>query len=364
MRTTVRERYRAALVEARETLHALLKRLEQDGNLIHAQRGLIAWQEDTAAAVALYGGPDDATRFLGRYDFDPVGLSGEYFVQGISTYDDLLGSVIQRVPTLDINRGYDDEVRQPLEKIDELLDRIRDLYTRSTTTGELNQQTASDGLRRWKDSAYKVLTDIVGEEEAAEIYDAASDNIHIEERFVGGITYLVDLKDEIQKYPHHVVAPALKQQPATKSAAAANRNIFVVHGHGFLKDAVARVVTALGLQPVILQEQPGAGRTLIEKFEKYSDVGYAIVLLSPDDIGGKKGEQQHDRARQNVIFELGYFVGKIGRGHVCLLHHGDVEIPSDYFGVEYVPFDEKSAWKYRLGQELKEAGYKIDLNAL
>jgi predicted nucleotide-binding protein len=102
----------------------------------------------------------------------------------------------------------------------------------------------------------------------------------------------------------------------------------------------------------------------LRKVEKYSDVGYAVVLLAPDDFGGKKGEDLHERARQNVIFELGYFVGKLGRGRVCLLYGEGVELPSDLAGVEYVQFDSKGAWRYRLGGELKEASYSIDLNKL
>lgn len=148
---------------------------------------------------------------------------------------------------------------------------------------------------------------------------------------------------------------------------ACTRRVFVVHGHdGELKQAVARFLERLGLEPVILHEQPNLGRTLIEKFEKNADADYAVVLLTPDDIGypANQEEQAKPRARQNVILELGYFVGRIGRGKVCALHRGDVEIPSDLHGVVYVPVDPAEGWKLKLGAELKHSGMDIDLNRL
>ena len=106
------------------------------------------------------------------------------------------------------------------------------------------------------------------------------------------------------------------------------------------------------------------GKTIIEKLEHYSDVGYAVVLLTPDDEGRKKaeGENLRDRARQNVLLELGYFTGKLGRSRVCALHRGSVEIPTDYLGMLYVPLDEAGGWQLRLAKELKAAGFDIDMN--
>ena len=102
---------------------------------------------------------------------------------------------------------------------------------------------------------------------------------------------------------------------------------------------MARFLEKLGLQPIILHEQPNSGRTIIEKFETYSsDISFAIVLLTPDDIGGinENDQEQQPRARQNVIMELGYFMGRLGRTRVCALHKGGVELPSDYQGVVYI----------------------------
>jgi predicted nucleotide-binding protein len=120
----------------------------------------------------------------------------------------------------------------------------------------------------------------------------------------------------------------------------------------------------LELKPVVLHEQPNEGRTIIEKFEDYTDVRFAVVLLTPDDVGGLQDNagDTKPRARQNVIFEFGYFIGKLGRERVCALVKGNVEKPSDYDGVLYIQLDDSEGWKMRLVRELKSAGYNIDAN--
>lgn len=147
-----------------------------------------------------------------------------------------------------------------------------------------------------------------------------------------------------------------------------NKNkIFIVHGHdNGMREAVKAFVSRLDLEPVILNEMASKGMTIIEKFETYSDVQYAIVLLSPDDIAFSKIkiDNQEERARQNVILELGYFVGKLGRSRVCLLIEGSIDIPSDFQGVVHIKFDEHEGWQKKVIIELKDAGYTIDANKL
>ena len=106
------------------------------------------------------------------------------------------------------------------------------------------------------------------------------------------------------------------------------------------------------------------GRSIIEKSEDCSNVGFAIVLLAPDNIGVPldKSAEEKLRARQNVIFELGYFVGKLGRARVCVLYKEGVEISSDVQGVLYVPMDSGGGWRLSLANEMKQAGIKVDLN--
>lgn len=140
--------------------------------------------------------------------------------------------------------------------------------------------------------------------------------------------------------------------------------VFIVHGHDEqARETVARFVEKLGLEAIILHEQPNAGRTIIEKFEDYSNVQFAIVLLTPDDVGkGSSETELNPRARQNVIFELGFFIGKLTRKNVCALYKEEVEILSDYQGVLYHPLDSGGGWKLALAKELKAAGFNIDMN--
>jgi hypothetical protein len=152
-----------------------------------------------------------------------------------------------------------------------------------------------------------------------------------------------------------------------KLIAPTSNKVFIVHGHDDAAlQGLARFMEKLGLEVIVLKEQPDQGRTIIEKFEDSAkDVGFAVVVLTPDDLGGSvKLSEQQNRARQNVIFELGFFAGKLGRGRVCLLRKGHVEIPSDLFGVIYTDMDPAEGWKARLVGELKAAKLQFDPDRL
>lgn len=143
--------------------------------------------------------------------------------------------------------------------------------------------------------------------------------------------------------------------------------VFIVHGHDDLaKMQVARFIEKLGLKPIILHEQTNSGKTIIEKIEKYSNVGFGIVLYTPCDKGCKSGEESKlvNRARQNVVFEHGYLVGKIGRQNVCALIKDEVETPNDISGVVYIKMNSDDSWHLKVAKELRSSGYEIDLNRL
>jgi predicted nucleotide-binding protein len=143
-------------------------------------------------------------------------------------------------------------------------------------------------------------------------------------------------------------------------------DVFVVHGRDEApKQTVARFLEHLGLRPIILHEQSNRGRTIIEKFEDHAEVQFAVVILTPDDVGrlaAEKDETLSFRARQNVVFEMGYFIGRIQRHRVFPLKVGSVEIPSDYAGVVYTEMDAAGGWKAQLVRELKAAGFDVDAN--
>jgi predicted nucleotide-binding protein len=142
--------------------------------------------------------------------------------------------------------------------------------------------------------------------------------------------------------------------------------IFVVHGHNLMmKESVARTVEKLKMNAIILNEQADGGQTIIEKFLEHADkIGFAIVLMSSDDKVISSESKSLGRARQNVIFELGYFIGKLGRGRVCILCNEDVEMLSDLAGVIYVKFDTEGIWKFRLAREMKQAGLDVNFDMI
>lgn len=145
-----------------------------------------------------------------------------------------------------------------------------------------------------------------------------------------------------------------------------SRKIFVVHGHDEAAcTLVARFLEKLELEPIILHEAPNRGMTIIEKFEEHSDVPFAIILLTPDDMAytvGEDPETAKARCRQNVMLELGYFIAKLGRNRICALRKEEVDIPSDYQGVLFTEMDPNGGWRLSLAREMKEAGIDVDFN--
>lgn len=153
--------------------------------------------------------------------------------------------------------------------------------------------------------------------------------------------------------------------PQTK--AASETRVFIVHGRDQLRRvAVARFVERLGMVAVILAEQADQGRTIIEKFEDHgNEADYAIVLMTPDDFGGVSGDDPHPRARQNVILELGYFMGRLQRRRVTALVVGDVERPSDVDGILYVRWtDDDDEWQRLVARNMRGSGLDVDMNRL
>lgn len=153
------------------------------------------------------------------------------------------------------------------------------------------------------------------------------------------------------------------------SAHSVNRKVFVVHGrNATMKEAVAHYLLKIGLEPVILHDQPNKGRTLFTKFQEVAqEASFAVVLLYPDDLGNVAAEALelkdgglNPRARQNVILELGFFIGKLGSAHVAALVSGSVEKPSDFDGVLYIPYSDDNNWRELLLRELKAANVPFD----
>jgi predicted nucleotide-binding protein len=223
----------------------------------------------------------------------------------------------------------------------------------------------NEEARRWYEFTSELLRQISSSDELRDEFQGKGSF----ETDISTASYLKTLRSiherlELLPTPESVTtsAPPRGGEQTEKSN---SRRVFVVHGHDDgLKETVARFLTKLDLEPIILHEQPNRGRTIIEKFEAHADVAFAVVLFTPDDMGypaGKVGESK-PRARQNVVLELGFFMGALGRERVCALYTSGVDVPSDYSGVLYEELDSKGAWRLRLALEIKSAGIEVDLN--
>jgi len=241
---------------------------------------------------------------------------------------------------------------------------------------------------RWMDVTAAALRSIFTGDEAADevertavigmVIGDAEFNFRTErEGHERALNKLLSLRDRLEYLdpPANAASTPVEAEVAAPSETA---QVFLVHGRDdALKTRVARVLEKTGEHPItILHEQANEGsRTIIEKFEHHAaQVDYAVVLLTADDVGGMAGQagiapdgpdgQLRPRARQNVVLELGYFAGSLGRGRVSVLYEEDVEMPSDYTGVAYTPLDPGGRWEASLLRELRAAGLSFDLNKL
>lgn len=171
---------------------------------------------------------------------------------------------------------------------------------------------------------------------------------------------------EYPEYEKKTEGPTISIKGKNEGPECKSNRIFIVHGHNNeAKQEMARTLEKAGFEAVVLHEQPDAGLTIIEKIEKYTDVAFAVVLYTECDLGRPKGlsvDSEKYRARQNVVFEHGYLMCKLGRSKVCALVKGDVETPGDISGVVYIKMDSAGAWKIQLANNLKAAGLEVDLN--
>lgn len=193
--------------------------------------------------------------------------------------------------------------------------------------------------------------------------DAAKAHIYVEEGKSASVLTLKSaikwLQDELSDLSDSEAVP--KESPVAKKI---SRKIFIVHGHDEVaRLTVARFIENIGFEAIILSERANQGRTIIEKIEAHGDVGFAVVLLTPDDLGGKSATELKQRARQNVLLELGYFMGRLGRPNVFTLAKGDLEIPTDFAGMVWEALDDGGAWKMKLARELRDTGnFAVDWN--
>jgi len=257
-----------------------------------------------------------------------------------------------------------------LEQFDQLINEGRNLLTRRDHVSEIH-----DDFNDWFDSVAKWLQESFPNSAFSADWSSLGVSYLVRQGGYDNSTYATTLFQQMVqtrlKWLSNLMV-AWQNTRSTQAEKAVNliisKKVFIVHGrNNEMKETVSRFLEKLGLEPIILHEQPNAGRTIIEKFLEYADVSFAIILMTPDDSGGLIGElfeKQKPRARQNVILELGFFLGKIGRERTCIIYDQSVEIPSDYNGVLYVPYDREGAWQLKLAKEMKNASLPFDMNSL
>ncbi len=174
------------------------------------------------------------------------------------------------------------------------------------------------------------------------------------ERMITSINSLEGICEQLELY----------DEPSDNHSPTLGNKVFIVHGHDeAAKHEIARFIAGLDLRAIILDEQPSRGQTIIDKFEEHADEsGFAIVLLTADDVGAPRDriDKLKPRARQNVVMELGYFLRGLGRERVCVLYETGVELPSDIRSLLYVTMDNAGGWKLKVAKEMKIAGLPIN----
>lgn len=182
------------------------------------------------------------------------------------------------------------------------------------------------------------------------------------------VSYIDSLILDIENDEYDPPTIKLEKEEAIVNPEIDFESVFIVHGHAEAeKERTARFVEKLGFKAIILHEQPNKSMTIIEKLERNSNVGFAIVLYTPDDLGNSKVEAEGEyakfnpRPRQNVVLEHGFLMGKIGRDKVVPLVVGDIELPNDISGMVYITDKD---WQLDIAKEMKAAGFKIDFNKL
>ncbi|RJL48663.1 DNA-binding protein [Pectobacterium carotovorum] len=266
------------------------------------------------------------------------------------------------VETIDKNAkgNYERCYELDCKDLDEIVDLIVRPYSKS-------EQIYINGMYLdWK--KVRLLKIKSSEKPLAELQDIAQSKVspgvffvHTAISVVNSDKYVTDITKDTLKS----VGEILKSTIATATPVSTDKNkVFIVHGRDeHAKTEAARFVERLGFSAVILHEQASSGKTIIEKIESHTNVGFAIVLYTPCDVGCINGEDfPKPRARQNVVFEHGYLIGKLGRHNVCALVKGDVEIPNDISGVVYVTFDSDGAWHFKVAKEMRNSGYTVDMN--
>lgn len=240
----------------------------------------------------------------------------------------------------------------------ELIQRIPDIKKNfSSAFGTVKSIHRNEEFIQWKSQLQYELQSLKQDVfimEISTLLDSINKGWDDEKKFAELEAKLSILEKNIDKY-------LICEQDTEVDSGMSNKKVFIVHGHDEqLLNEVELMIRRIGLEPIILKNEASGGRTIIEKIEHYTDVGFGIVLYTCCDEGRKKGtDKLQDRARQNVIFEHGYLCAKINRDRVVALNDSGIEVPSDLAGVVYISHSDAD-WKNQIMREMKNAGLIFD----
>lgn len=286
--------------------------------------------------------------------------------------------------------------------IGEIEQAIKKLRTQIAATQNLgSQEIAFDDAK--VDAVQKAIRDTIREvfgSESPEYHDHSQHRIwhggliYLEarskrqEKFIAGIPHTITMLESLISRLEDRRNGLAKSQSATKPVAKTARpeavvtkttppaqiaeivelprrlmthRVCVIHGQNdALKNAVSDYLQKLGLEPVVLHKQPSGERNIMEKIEILPEVDYAVVLLTDDDfVQTGKSSRGGKALSRNVLFELGYYIGRLGKSRVCALYKGHNKPPRDYEGISCLTISDNQVWRRLLGMELKEAGFEI-----
>jgi predicted nucleotide-binding protein len=254
---------------------------------------------------------------------------------------------------------------QALAAVAQQLEAVKEIVRRTNKSGDTN--LGFEQLRRWKENSVQVLSESVSETESQKLRSKRLGSFtmgqplqNLNEEVKMYRAFLVALLEDIEASPERVLRlPASGPQAVEIPEPTGSRVVFIIHGHDELNLLRLRQLLKQrwALDSVVLKEKPGKGRTLIEKFEEEALVAtFALALLTPDDVVSAT-DSEYPQARPNVIFELGWFYGRLGREKVCILLGRDTKIHSDLDGISRINFRESvEETTTEIETELKAAG--------
>lgn len=256
----------------------------------------------------------------------------------------------------------------PPEKADDLLEEKMvngEIMLKLNIKNIQQWKSAEKKFKAWNSENYELLKFIFKNNKVAKDYSSSGwsigrilvSDLKLSEKTT---KLMSDIQDKIDKLNSIKLSLGIFKVQNDTGKRDNSKKLFFIHGSNCSsKTKVINFITELGLEPIVLQEFIAGGKALIDEILTRSDVKFAIGLLTPDNVGGIQPDKLNFRADQNVILELGIFVGLLGRNNVCGLYAGNLQLPEDYHGFEYIKIDKSGKWQKQVFEELTKAGFDI-----